>query len=78
MQDEQNVKILTHENLLSKNQRVEVANVLLRQENRRLSRGRKDKDNMMISVRMELASLETIVSGLLFLYRNITSRRQNP
>ena len=41
------------------------------------SRGsRGSKDNMMISLRMELASLEKIVSGLLFLYRNMTTRWQ--
>ena len=41
------------------------------------SRGsRGSKDNMMISLRMELASLEKIVSGLLFLYKNMTTRWQ--
>ena len=58
LQDEQNAQILTQENLLSKNQRVEVANVLLRQENSRLSRGPNNKNNMMISLRMKVASLK--------------------
>ena len=40
----------------------------------RVSRG--SKDNMMINLRIELASLEKIVSGLLFLYRNMTTRWQ--
>ena len=48
LQDQQDAQILTQENLLSKSQRVEVANVLLRQETSRFSRGSKDKDNMML------------------------------